>query len=148
VIDRPAEVQLRSFIAEARFTNPIAAKLHSFDYGLLFSVEPDFARYYFLVVDSDQRWSLNLSTQDSADSIPIAGGIEPQLDMSLNGSNRLRLIVEGGTAYIYLNDKFITSVENLEPAAGDVAVATGIFSGDMISGGSTPYADFSVWSLP
>lgn len=145
-----AEVQLRDFIAEARFYNPYDRAQGIWDYGFGFRYT-GFDNQYCLYVDSDSNWRLTLVTKsdDKSDFQNIASGKVKDLDLTPTGSNHLRLMVEGNAALFFVNGEYVTTLDvSGKNVAGDVWVATAMVKGHGIAGRETRYEDFVVWPLP
>lgn len=144
-----APVQLNNFIVTARFYNPFDSSENSWDYGFGFRETTD--SEYRLVVNSNQSWNLRLATNANGtlEFKGIAEGSISNLDISVNGSNLVRLEVRGGEARFYVNGDFIDTLDVSElTSTGDVWIGTGFFKGSEITGKSTRYQDFTVWTNP
>ncbi|MBC7263400.1 MAG: tetratricopeptide repeat protein [Chloroflexi bacterium] len=145
-----ADVHLRDFIAEARFYNPYDRAESTWDYGFVFRYT-GVDNEYCLYVDSDANWQLVLVTKsdDKPEYQNIANGKANNLDLTATGSNQLRLIVEGNTAFFFVNDRYITALDvSGRDVAGDVWVATAMVQNHGIVGRTTRYEDFTIWPLP
>lgn len=135
----------RDFIASAEFTNPYAASTGEWDYGFGFR-NTGSGVFQAVVVQSDSRWAHFLREGGTDPAYQRSG--RARLDVGAGGQNTMWLLAMGGAGVLYING--IQAVEldlsgNTE--SGDIAVATGFFEGNEITGQSTAYDDFSVWSL-
>jgi serine/threonine protein kinase/uncharacterized membrane protein YidH (DUF202 family) len=147
-----AAVDLRDFIVEATFYNPYSTEIGSWDYGFLFR-DAGGNNQYRLSIHSDKSWNLENAVPDSNGegwhSDDIAGGDIPNLDVTGNGYNVVKLICIGSTGYFFVNQTFIAEFDlSARLDSGDVRIATGIFNGDEVNGYSTRYDNFRVWSIP
>jgi hypothetical protein len=145
-----SRVTAHNFIAEARFYNPSAPD-QAWDYGFIFlnvGTETD----YRLTVDSGGSWALNLHSP----GFDITNRDETTLlDLGEGGSNRLKLVVSGDTAYLFINGQYATALDmdlyemvGPERALHPVLICAGINSGFAALGRTTRYEDFTVWELP
>jgi hypothetical protein len=142
-----ADVSLKNFIVEAKFYNPYATSTGTWDYGFILRHVEKNVQYRF-VIQSDQTWTL-MNNSGSADGAVIAEGNLPNLDVSENGWNQAKLIFKDDKGLFYLNDEFIAEMDLSERTnSGDIYVVTGVYSGDEITGKTTKYVDFTIWSLP
>jgi serine/threonine protein kinase len=140
-----ANVAVQDFLAEAFFSNPYDAGEQDWDYGFMFR-HTGTDREYRLVIDSEQIWKLIL--RDGSDSDEIARGPIANLRTGAGDTNFVRLVAEGSRAYLFVNDVFISELDVAEKlTAGDVAIATGIFTDHEREGAVTGYRDFSVLAI-
>lgn len=147
-----AGVKLRNFVVEAKFRNPQAEPGEKWDYGIVF-LNLGGQTQYRLILDSDGRWTLNLHGSgfdiENRDTTDL-------LDLSQGGSNRLKLFLTGDTAQLYLNGKYVSTLDldmwggmgAASPYMHSVLICAGIKRGYSLPGKSTVYEDFSVWELP
>ncbi|MBN1146994.1 MAG: serine/threonine protein kinase [Anaerolineales bacterium] len=142
-----AEVDLKNFFVEARFYNPYATSLGSWDYGFILRHADKNTQYRF-IIQSDQTWVLMNNSGDS-EGVVIGEGELPSLDVNENGSNLVLLIFKGSRGLFYLNNEFIVEFDlSTRLNSGDIFVVTGIYTGDEVTGEATDYRDFTIWSLP
>jgi hypothetical protein len=142
VAERYEPVNLRDFIAEVRFYNPYDSAEHRWDWGLLFrDIGP--VQQYRLVFHSDQTWTLSYGTAPA-----FATGRLSNLRVAANEPNDVRLIVQGKTAFVFLNGTYVAALDvagSLRP--GSIDVGTGIFLHDMVPGRMTRYENLSIWAV-
>jgi serine/threonine-protein kinase len=137
-----AEVNVRNMVIEALFSNPYGTDEGRWDYGFFFRDEGT-NRQYRLAVISDGRWGLLLRDGDA--STTVASGTLENLNVAADGSNTLRLVVNDGTAWFFLNGKFIVQLDvSAKRVAGDVQIFTGLFGGNKINARVTRFAGFVV----
>jgi serine/threonine-protein kinase len=145
-------VNLRDFIAEARFFNPYDLAEGGWDYGFFFRDEGG-AKQYRLHVRANRalaapEWSFRLFDGNVTASVVGGTGTVPNLDTAPRGSNLLRLVVREGTAYFFINDLYIATLDvSRKLAPGDVVAVTGAVAGDKILGRATVYEGFAIWAL-
>jgi hypothetical protein len=146
-----AGLTLHNFIAEARFYNPGPESGQPWDYGIIFpnlGTETD----YRLTVSSDGDWALNLHST----GFDITNRDETALlDVSEGGSNTLKLVVTEEGAYLFINGRYVTTLDldmfeivSPDRALHPVLICAGVKSGYSVPGRATRYEDFTVWSLP
>jgi hypothetical protein len=141
-----AGVTLRNFVCEVTFYNPYSTSEGSWDYGIFFR-DTGGNQQYRLAVHSDKSWDFGL--RDGSNWTNTADGVISDLDISPSGQNTLRLVVKDAQAFFYVNGVYVATLDvSTKQIEGDVAVATGIWSGDEITGRTTRYTEFTVWSLP
>lgn len=142
----------RNFVAEARFYNPYPRSVASWDYGFGFrSTEGN--QQYRWTVDSDGDWDLRLISGTNSDGTlgtrQLGHGTFDEFDVSPNGSNTLRIVVDDAVAYLFINAQYVATLDvSDKDVAGSVWVGTVFFTGHRISGKVTRYDGFTVWSLP
>ncbi|MCE7946476.1 MAG: serine/threonine protein kinase [Chloroflexi bacterium CFX4] len=137
-----AEVNVRNLVIEALFSNPYGTDEGRWDYGFFFRDEGT-NRQYRLAVISDGRWGLLLRDGDTSTTV-VSGTLE-NLNVAVDGSNTLRLVVNDGTAWFFLNGKFIEQLDvSAKRVAGDVQIFTGLFGGNKINGRVTRFSGFVV----
>jgi hypothetical protein len=147
-----AGVKLSDFIAEARFYNPYDAleEKRAWDYGFGFR-DTGRNQQYRVYVDSDRNWTLYLFTfpNGQVKNITVASGKLSNLDVSANGSNYLLLFVEGKRAFLFVNDACVAELNvSGKITPGDIWVGIGFLNEHEISGRSTRYNKFNIWTLP
>jgi len=146
IIALDADLSLRDFVVEARFYNPYDASVAKWDCGFILRHETKNVQFRF-VVDSERNWIL-INNDGEPDGETIMQGNLPDLDISPDGSNLVKLIFQGEQGRFYLNDKFITDLDlSARMNPGEIYIATGIFQGSKQAGSATKYTDFRVWSL-
>ena len=149
-----AGVNLRDFVAEATFHNPEDAGFAAggaWDYGLIFSNIGDDTEYR-VSLDSESTWTFSLHSSGYDISLRDTTGL---LDLSGRGSNTLKLYVTVDKALLYVNGRYIDTLDLVmlslgqsSEAAHDVMVCAGIREEYAAIGRLTRYEDFRVWSLP
>lgn len=146
-----SNTQVRNFVTEAWFYNPADRAIHAWDYGFGFRDTGSTAQYR-LIVESDGEWRLIMPIQDKGDTMDvktIARGTLRNLDISANGANALRLIVQDKTAFFFVNDIYISTLDVSEKnSAGEVWLSTGFTRPTTFPGLVTRFKNFSVSELP
>ncbi len=146
-----SNTQVRNFVTEAWFYNPADRAIHAWDYGFGFRDSGSTAQYR-LIVESDGDWRLIMPTQAKADAVDakvITRGTLKNLDVSANGANDLRLIVQDKTAFFFVNDVFVATLDVSEKnSAGEVWLSTGFTLRTTFPGLVTRIKNFSVAELP
>lgn len=145
VFQEPAD--LRDFVAEVNFINPYSPTTGNWDYGLLFRHE-DNNRHFRLVLRSDKKWVL-LNNSGDPDGVILQDGDIPDLKTDEGQSNFVRLICQGTQGYFYVNDELITVLDlSARTNSGGILLATGLYLGDEITGKTTGFSQYTVWSIP
>jgi serine/threonine-protein kinase len=142
IVDKSAGVNLRNFIVEARFYNPYDAAKKPWDYGFFFR-HTGKNEDYEVEVNSDAEWTAWYHNDNTGyESVD-------HLDLSATGSNLLTLIVNDDQGFFFVNGYYVGKLDlGDKNEAGDISVATGLVSGDEVTGAATRYEDFSIWPLP
>ena len=123
--------------------NPYSAAVGSWDHGFVFRSNAA-QGFHFVVVGSDQQWSYYRKPPDDAYQL-VAGGAVGGLDTATEGTNELRLIAIGASAWFFVNGELIAELDlSSGSPTGDVGVVVGLFNGDEIEGRSTNVREFSV----
>ena len=139
-------VNVRDFIAEVTFFNPYSAATGSFDIGFLFRHE-DGNFQNRLIISSTGEWEVFNNTGEP-DGELLASGFLSNFDDSEFGMNIVTLVARGDQGTLYVNDVLAGSFDlSARMNAGDIQAATGLYSGNEISGSATTFTGFSIWSL-
>lgn len=167
VLDRPADaskiktlstnMSLRNMIVETRFFNPADGKVNPWDYGYLLRNIPlgTCAPSYRVYLLSNQTFRATVSTgshnpgQVTCETKDLAKGNVPSMDVSPNGSNLFRIVMNDKAAFIFVNDAYVAALDTSEVnSQGDVIIGTGMQIDHMFPGLATKYTGFTVTSLP
>jgi serine/threonine protein kinase len=142
IVDKAAGVNLRNFVVEARFYNPYDRAQKPWDYGFFFR-HTGKNEDYEVEVNSSAEWTSWYHNENTGyDSVD-------HLDLSPTGSNVLTLIVNDDKGFFFVNGYYVDKLDlGDKNEAGDISVATGLVSGDEVTGAATRYENFTVWPLP
>lgn len=145
VHQEPAD--LRDFVVEANIFNPFSPTDGTWDYGYLFRHEES-NRHFRLIIRSDKKWVLLNNTGDP-DGVILQDGDIPGLRTGEGESNFVRLIAEGNQGYFYVNDLLVSLLDlSARTNSGGILIATGLYLGNEITGKSTDFTQYTVWSIP
>jgi serine/threonine protein kinase len=140
-------VSVTNFILEVRFDNPYSTSRGSWANGVSFFSSED--NQYRFVFDSDHSWELNHFISSDQDPVQIGSGDFSGIDTDANGSNLIRIVRQGDSGEIYINDEFVSTVDlSSWTDVVTIWIATGMYTGYEVTGASTDYQDLNVWSLP
>lgn len=141
-------VSMSDMVIEATFVNPYSASSNSWDYGFFLRYDrweddPPFLQF---VVSSNRSWEV--LTGPDAPYERITGGTVNNLNRGAGGRNHLMVVAIGARGWFFVNGDYIASV-NLSSVTrkGDVAVITGAYTGDEVSGAATRYEGFRGFEL-
>ena len=138
-----AIVSLSDFSAVVKLVNPYSAAVGSWDHGFVFRSNAT-KGFHAVVVESDRQWSYYQKPPDG-DYLRVESGTASGLDTAADGTNELRLIAIGASAWFFVNGELIAELDLSSGApTGDVGVIVGLFNGDEIEGRSTNVRDFTV----
>ncbi len=122
-----SKIKVSNFEAEVTFTNPYSANEGPWSYGLMFrrwqNEEKQYGYFYYYVT-SDGKWYVKGSHPKNGNT--FFNGQVPNLNLDISETNKLKIIAIDKSASIFINDKYIETVDiskNLEP--GNITVATG-----------------------
>ena len=146
-----ASVNLRDLIVEAIFQNP-----DSEDWSYGFSIRrkgeaTDNFDLFDIYIRSDKRWFFNRQQKvygQEQVSTYLSSGIIETLDVRKNGANKIRVLAKDYTAYLFVNDLFIDTLDISsinEP--GNVVIVTNLDSSLILYDEPTFVNGFKIWSL-
>ena len=142
-----AGVSFPDIILEATFVNPYSASSQSWDYGFILRDNRDGSSTAFLqiTVTSDRRWSLSWREGVDAHNQPIGGGALARFDTGAGGRNHLRVVAIGERGWFFANGDFVSTLDlSAVTMSGDIAVITGAYSGNEVSGAFTRFENFKI----
>ncbi len=148
--DEYAGVSLSDMIVRATFVNPYSAGSGSWDYGFVIRDRGtgSSTRFIDVVVTSRGRWEVSSRLSGSPQSQDIADGTLGRFETSASGRNELWLAAFGERGLLFVNDEFVAMVDLSDvDGPGDVAVITGAFTGNEVSGAVTRFEDFEIFPL-
>jgi hypothetical protein len=142
-----AEVSVKNFLVEASFLNPYSTSAGTWDYGFLFRhAGPN--QQYRLIISSTGEWELYNNTGEP-DGTLIDSGMVANLDTSEFGVNTIQVVAFENYGELMVNDEFVSDLDlSARSDTGNIFVATGMVTGDLIAGKSTEYWDFYVYDIP
>lgn len=151
-----SNVNLRNFIVEARFSNPSDSTSHSWDYGFAFrsALNGKCSLAYRFFLDSSQNYDLDLFTGKTNNDATCEDritkkGFVGRMVMAPSGENAVRLVVQDGATYIYVNGEFVSIVDTSDiNTPGDVWIGTSMLARDTYAGLRVRYAGFAISALP
>ena len=127
------------------FVNPYSSASNNWSYGFNFREDRyDLESPYIqVVVTSDRRWDAKARDRDFSYENRIGGGTLNTFNTGAGGRNHLRVVAIGERGWLFVNGEFVSSLDLSDvTGAGDVAVITGAFEGDEISGSVTRFENF------
>jgi len=136
-----------NYVVETRFTNPYARTRGAWDYGYLFRYVG--ANDHFrLIINSNGDWSLRNKTNSSAPGI-IQRGKLSNLKTEAGESNTVTLVCIDRQGWFILNGTLIAKLDlSAHLSSGRIQIGAGFFDGAEITGQTTRYDEFTVWTLP
>lgn len=147
LVERQATGSHKNFVAEAVFVNPYEAEAAdgAFNYGFLFR-NVGRNQQFRLVVFSNGRWQL-IDRQGSNNEVIQNGKLEA-FNTADGASNRLTLVAEDNIGQFFLNTHRVAELDlSARNDSGGLFVFTGM-NNQEITGRSTAFREFTVWSLP
>jgi len=145
-------LNLRNFVAEAQYFNPADPAIHPWDYGIQFR---EIGRVvYIAIVQGNAAWQVVLTTgrnlpDGRAEVKEIGSGTLTNLDVSPNGSNQLRFVVQDKVGYFFVNGNYVATLDLSENNAdGNILISSGNRLVNEFPGMSTRFKNFVISSLP
>ncbi len=143
------ETYIRSLtdgIIEATFVNPYSTDLGDWSSGFMFR-SGVFDEFHLLAVHNSGNWYHNLRTGDVETEQELKFEFSHLIRLSENDRNHLRVIFIENDGWLFINDVFAGKIVLTGlTRGGSVSAVAGYFTDDGISGESTPFEDFTVWS--
>ena len=136
-------------IFEARFHNPFAINQgnwsHGFQIRTSFASQSHYSHYVFIQQNGQWRHNLRLGTTEWDDD--LAGQYSFGISTAFPSSNLISVIALGTEGWLFINDHFI---EKLDLSGwvdkGEARAGIEFINGSGISGYSTRFEDFTIWS--
>ena len=142
-------VSLADGIIEARFFNPYSSQTGSWSNGFIFRWAPSSPDNIFhtVVITQAERWHHILRIGDGEHQ-RLKNGSSTAIATGEYDSNHIRVIAIGGDGALYVNGKFIATLDlSGITDAGRVSAITGYFNDSVVAGRSTQFEDFQITSI-
>ncbi|MCE2462475.1 MAG: serine protease, partial [Dehalococcoidia bacterium] len=138
-----ADVSIADMMVEATFVNPYSAASNSWDYGFMLRRYDSTGKQIQVVVTSDRSWYLAWRETPSSDNQRLGGGTLNTFNTGAGDRNHLRVVAIKERGGLFVNGEFVSTLDlSAVTGAGDVAVITGAFEGDEVSGSVTRFENF------
>lgn len=136
-----ASVDVDNFVVSAQFTNPYSSTEHAFDHGFRFKT------YYRVFISSSG--TLHFRNVGST-TTSIWSATVDSIRLGAGQTNDLTVVVKDDAVFISLNGQFVTTAyaEGLSATTGDICIGSGFFSEHEVTGKTTDYSGFTIWTLP
>lgn len=95
--------------------------LKGFGGGILFRSDSNVSQYYYFLVGTDGSYSLNLSNGSGPDQT-IKSASSPAINTGVNQTNLVAVVAQGSTLKLYVNQQFITSVDDGSYTQGTIGL--------------------------
>lgn len=145
-----AGVTVKDAIISATFKNPYSAQSAQWDYGVYIrdNWRTGSGTFMYLVVTSEGKWLLKWRDRARKITQTIQQSTVDNLNTGPGEENTLWVAALGNRGMFFINDKFVSMLDlSAASQAGDVAVITGVFSGNEQIGAATHYREFRVLPL-
>ncbi|MGH2534551.1 MAG: hypothetical protein ACRDJW_19985 [Thermomicrobiales bacterium] len=137
-----AGVDVADFYLRLRVTAPRDVTEQPWDVGIGFRDAGE-NNQYRLTIASDGTWYYSVGVEAARRAGTFAG-----LETAAGAVNLIELVVEGTSAGLAVNGSHVaTFVLEGGPASGNVWIAAGLYLIDAVSGATTAFEDFTIWSL-
>ena len=141
-----ARASFSDMVIEATFVNPYSAPSNSWDYGFFLRDNRERDGFLQLVVSSGRQWELKTRSDEVSER--VAGGTVRNLNTGAGGRNHLMVVAIGARGWFFVNGDYVASADLSSLTwEGDVAVITGAYTGDEVSGAVTRYEGFKGYEL-
>ncbi len=139
-------ITLKDGVLGAVFHNPFDQRLGDWSYGFVF--RDDYAGTFHVVgIRSDGIWFHNLRGGAPDNEDVLATGSSSAIDTSPNGTNAILVIATGDDGWLLLNGEFVSHLDlSGETSAGWVSAIANYYTEDGLSGHSTSFENFTIWS--
>ncbi len=136
---------IKDGIIEADFDNPYASWQGGWSNGFL--IRGGSNLFHAVAMRSDSRWFHYLRLGDVAGEMLKEQQYSSLISTAISSSNHIRIIALGNEGWLFINGQFIDKLDlsGLD-RAGSVTAITNYFTDDGITGYSTRFEDFTIWS--
>ena len=130
---------IRNFFVSADFEVPYSTGVGDWSVGFIFR-DPGEGNLSYVALTQDGRFLYYLRT--GGDSRPLDDGPVPNLDLAAGSVNTVSLIVVEDRGWLFVNSVYVSDLDlSGSHAQGDLAIATGLFTGNEVPGYSTRYSN-------
>ncbi len=114
-------------------------------YGLIMRADSKGQKLYLFGITTTGMYTLAVTDgQNGTLQHVLAAGTSAAIKQGLNQSNQLTIIARDNTLYLYINQKFITKVDDTTAASGSI----GVFDGNsLVDVSEARFTDVKVWSV-
>ncbi len=141
-----ADTSLVDGIIEARFFNPYDSSQGDWSSGFLIR-KTDSNVFHVVVLHSSGRWYHRLRTGDVVTQQNLNDGPANNASTSSLGSNHIQIIALGANGWLFINGEFVDELDlSGWVTSGSVSAVASYFMDDGISGYSTRFEEFTIWS--
>lgn len=145
--DHDSDTWLSDAIFEARFVNPYATSLGKWSSGFTFRHSAS-NEFHAIIIGDSQHWAHRLRTGDVDSTQRLAAQSSSHISVSPAGSNHIRILAFGGDGWLFINGAYVDKLDlSGWTKKGDLAAVGSYFSGHGVSGKSTKFERFAVWSI-
>ena len=144
-----ANVSLTDGIIEARFFNPYSSQTGNWSSGFIFRWAPSSPDNIFhtIIVTQAGRWHHILRIGDGEHQ-RLRNGSSTAIATGEYDSNHIRVIAIGGDGALFVNGKFVATLDlSGITDTGRVSAITGYFNDSVVAGKSTQFEDFQITSI-
>ena len=143
------ETYIRSLtdgIIEATFVNPYSSDQGDWSSGFLFR-SGVFDEFHLLALHSRGSWYHNLRTGDVESEQDLNQAHSNYITTGEGENNHVRIILLDDAGWLFINGTYVDKLDlSGLTRAGGVSAIGGYFTSDGISGESTHFEDFTIWS--
>ena len=141
-----SRVSLTNGIIEARFSNPYASWQGGWSNGFLMRHSHS-NQFHAIVVDESGRWFHRLRTGDANVAQQLVERYYSRISTTNLSSNHIRIIALGDDGWLFINGTYVDKLDlSGSTDSGQVSAVSNYFTGDGITGYSTRFEDFTIWS--
>ena len=141
-----SSVTLSDGIIEARFFNPYVSTEGDWSSGFLMRKGGE-GEFHSLLIEELGTWLHDLRLGDADTTQSLARENSVLISDARGGSNRIRVVALGNEGWLFINGTYIDKLDlSGWTESGQVSAVTNYFTGDGITGYSTRFEDFTIWS--
>ena len=141
-----SRVSLTDGIIEARFSNPYGSSIGDWSSGFLLR-HPRTNEFHAIVINESGSWFHDLRLGNADDTQDLASRYSGSISTTSSGNNHIRVIALGNEGWLFINGQYMEKLDlSGLNRAGRVSAIAGYYTGDGITGYSTRFEDFTIWS--
>lgn len=141
-----SRVSLTDGIIEARFFNPYGSSLGDWSSGFLFR-HPRTNEFHAIVINQSGSWFHDLRLGNADETQDLASRYSSSISTTSSGNNHIRIIALGNDGWLFINGQYMEKLDLSGLSyTGRVSAIAGYYTGDGVTGYSTHFEDFTIWS--
>ncbi len=141
-----SRVSLSDGVVEATFINPYASSLGDWSNGFLIRSGRG-NEFHAILIEENGTWHHHLRLGDTDATERLDEQYSSHISTASLSSNHIRIIALGDEGWLFINGVYIDKLDlSRWTESGQFSAVTNYFSGDGITGYSTRFENFTIWS--